>query len=317
MASNECEDYERYWKYFESETVKEVEVSDITVGKPHCVDCDMDTLETFDDYLVTCTNCGSSKTYATDNQYLNTSFPVKETIPIKKSTKGMSKIEKKILWSQYTNEEKNEYKLKEYTKELCNTLDIPEGLIPQIKYTVAEVIKIIKNTDGTKRARVKDGIILVCIEYIAKRNGVALSASKLGKKIGVNIKYITRAEGILLELIHSKKLNLDKDTILAIRTPYQYVQDIIRKQNIILDPQVLETIKRVIEICEENDFLLDHTPLSIGVCCFYYVLTEIFGDKTSVDVRPFAEMYDLSIVTVTKTTNKLKTHDAFIRKCLE
>lgn len=319
MTDYTKENCDTYWKQFDTSTVTErsnVESKSVSVTNT-CVHCGGQNIEDMDKFQIICHDCGASNTYATNDAELNMTF--KNDIPIvhrKKVTKAMSKVEKRILWSQYTNEEKNEYKLKEYTTELCNTLAIPELLMHQIKYTVTEVMKIIRSTDGTKRARVKDGIILVCIEYIAKRNDSALTAAKLSKIVGLDAKYITRAETLVLELLHNKKLNLDKDTILSTRTPYHYVQDIVFKRSLRIDKHVLESVRRVIDICESNDLLLDHTPLSIGVCCFYYVVTELAETKDTVDIRVFSELYDLSVVTIAKTTNKLKGYDDFIKRCL-
>ena len=289
-----------------------------------CSHCGSDQLDVLNDFKITCFSCGVTSTFATDDASFNTvsaksgEFGVQEISQryCKKTTKELCKLQKRLAWSHYTNEEKNEYKLKLYIDELCERIGISEGLVVQIKNTVVQVMNIIKSTDGTKRARVKDGIILVCIEYVGKRNNVTLSATKLGKSIGIDIKYITRAESILLELLHTKKLTLDKDILLSTRTPYDYVEDIVRKQRLSIPCSVLDTVKHVIDICERHELLLDHTPLSIGVCSFYYVLTELVEPAEDIDIHEFSQMYDLSIVTVTKTTAKLKQHGKFIRELL-
>lgn len=289
-----------------------------------CGHCGSDGIDVLNDFKIVCFSCGVTSTFASDNHSSNPTgtsgeFGVQD-VPqryCKKSTKELSKLQKRLAWSQYTNEEKNEYKLKLYIDDLCDRLGIPESLYVQIKTTVVQVMNIIKNTEGTKRARVKDGIILACIEYIGKRNNVTLSGTKLGKSIGIDIKYVTRAESILLELLHTKKLTLDKDTLLSTRSPYEYVEDIVIKRRLNVRQDVLDTVKRVIAICEKNELLLDHTPLSIGVCSFYYVISEIVGfTAEDIDIREFAQMYNLSVVTVAKTTAKLKEHDSLIRESL-
>jgi transcription initiation factor TFIIIB Brf1 subunit/transcription initiation factor TFIIB len=281
-----------------------------------CGHCGSDGIDVLDDFKIICFSCGVTSTFATDvvtNEFTPNEIPQRYC---KKSSKELCKLQKRLGWCQYTNEEKNEYKLKSYIEELCGRLGISEGLVSQIKSTVVDVMNIIKSTEGTKRARVKDGIILACIEYVGKRNGVSLSATKLGKSIDIDIKYVTKAEGILLELLHTKKLALDKHTLLSTRTPFGYVEDMFRKRRLNVSSDVLDTVKRVIQICETNEFLLDHTPLSIGVSCFYYVISDVFDSDDGLDIREFAQMYNLSVVTVAKTTAKLKEHDGLIQQSL-
>jgi hypothetical protein len=207
-------------------------------------------------------------------------------------------------WYMWTNEEKNAYKLAVYTKSLCKTLNITETFQQLIADTVIEVMTIIRKHDGTKRARVKDGIILCCIQYVTKTLQQELSAIALAKKMNLDIKYVTRAEKIILELINSKKLHLNKSSILETKDPFSYVMDVINKKSIKVSDDILIKISNLIDYCQANDLLLDHTPLSIGVCCFYYVLKL---NDMQIDMKVFSELYDLSIVTVIKTHNKLKS----------
>jgi transcription initiation factor TFIIIB Brf1 subunit/transcription initiation factor TFIIB len=210
----------------------------------------------------------------------------------------MSKMQEWLMW---TNEEKNIYKLKNYVKDLCQKLQIVPKIISDIIDTSVFVMETIKKHDGTKRAKVKDGIILVCIQYVSRGS---LSAIDLSKKLDLDIKYITKAEKMILELTNSKKLNLDKNILLQTKTPFDYIIDVIKKQNLKINDQILQQVKQLIKTCETNDLLLDHTPLSVGVCCFYYIL-KLYDIE--IDIKMFSELYNLSIVTIVKTFNKLKT----------
>jgi len=135
----------------------------------------------------------------------------------------------------------------------------------------------------------------------------------LTKRLSLDIKYVTRAERLILELINAKKLNIDKDLILQNLKPFDYIINTIKQKYIKINPEILDKVKSLIEICDDNDLLLDHTPLSIGVCCFYYILKM---EKINVDIKLFAEMYDLSLVTVVKTYNKLKVYEKQILELL-
>jgi transcription initiation factor TFIIIB Brf1 subunit/transcription initiation factor TFIIB len=220
-------------------------------------------------------------------------------------TSSNSRIAKMQEWYMWTNEEKNIYKLKNYIKELCTKLQIVSGLVPSIVDTCVFVMEIIKKHDGTKRAKVKDGIILVCIQYVSQSSQVQYSSIQLAKKLHLDIKYITKAEKTILELVNAKKLNLDKMTMLQTKTPFDYVMDVIVQKDLKIQPEILKQVELLIKTCEENDLLLDHTPLSVGVCCFYYILKL---NDIQIDLKVFSELYNLSVVTVVKTYNKLKTN---------
>lgn len=253
---------------------------------------------------MTCLDCGLIQ----ETFYMSRNLSSFENVIPYRKTGGSNKIQKMQEWFMWTNEEKNTYKLTNYTKNLCNQLKIPEVLHTQIFDTVNHVINVIKQQEGPKRARVKDGIILVCIEYVAKYASVNMninniSASELGKNLGIEIKYITKAEKIIMELVNSKKLILDKTTILSTESPFYYVKNVIDKRGIKIDIDILMLVQKLITYCEDNDVLLDHTPLSIGVCCLYYVLIE---NNITIDIKVISEIYNLSVVTILKTTNKIK-----------
>jgi transcription initiation factor TFIIIB Brf1 subunit/transcription initiation factor TFIIB len=223
------------------------------------------------------------------------------------------KIQKMQEWFMWTSEEKNSYKLSTYTKDLCTKLNIPEMLISVVCNTVNIVMSAIKKYEGTKRARVKDGIILSCIEYVANDNNLNISACDLAKKINLDIKYVTRADRIILELINNNKLNLKKNTALNVKTPIDYILNVINKNNLDIPEILIKKVKALIKFCETNDILIDHTPLSIGVCCFYYILKT---HNIELDIKIFADLYDLSIVTILKTFNKLNIHSNVINRYL-
>ena len=216
-------------------------------------------------------------------------------------------------WYMWSNEEKNVYKLKTYIIELCNKLYIPEFLFSNIIELCVNVIELIKKTDGTKRARVKDGILVICIYYVTKDTSTPFSYVDMAKRLNLDIKYVTRAERMILELVNSKRLNLDKKIMLDTKKPFDYIAESINKYNLNISKDILKLVKILIEICEDNDLLLDHTPLSIAVSCFYYIL-KLRNVET--DVKIFSEFYNLSIVTVIKTYNKLKVYENKINELL-
>jgi transcription initiation factor TFIIIB Brf1 subunit/transcription initiation factor TFIIB len=276
-----------------------------------CTNCFGENLHT--NYLdLICHDCGLviSSNYVTNCSSFET---VPEAIPKKKFTNYNNKISKMQDWYMWTNDEKNIYKLKTYVKNLCQRLKISEYLIDQIVNVVTVVMDTIKRNDGTKRARVKDGIIVICIYYVSKDTDTPYSYMNMAKQLDLDIKYVTRAERLILELVNSKKLNLSKSVVLDTQKPYDYIINTIKSKNLNINNQILEHTRSLITICEDNDILLDHTPLSVGVSCFYYILKL---NNIDIDLKMFSELYDLSVVTVVKTYNKLKVYEKQISNML-
>ena len=226
------------------------------------------------------------------------------------NSQKFSRISQMQNWYKWSKDEKNTYKLGLYIKNLCATLNI-ELYIDYICDLVTTVLDKIKDNEGSKRTRVKDGIIVVCIYYTYKKNNVFVNSnfttSELSKSIHLDMKYITKAEKFIIELINRKKLHLDKSVFLGNNSPLSYIKNNIVHFN--LDKQLLQHVYNQVEIliqlCEDEEILLDHTPLSIGIGCFYYILKK---NNIDIDITHFSKIYKLSCVTISKLTRKLNLH---------
>lgn len=296
-------DINTLWSILDSQTVIKSDTSPLLQN--YCEECDGKVIDNI------CRECGLMLN--NNIEYSNYSF--EEPIPTSKIYTSNSKIQKMQEWLRWSNDEKNEYKLHKYIRNLCETLDICEKLIIDICELVSQVMKALKNGhDGTKRSRVKDGIIIICIYYISKNNKYNYSYIELSKKIELHMKYVSKADKLIMGLINTKKLNVSKefvDNILKTETPNDYIINIIEKYQIIIDTQYLNQTNSLINICEDNDILLDHTPLSIGVSCFYYILVI---NNIEINTKIFSDIYDLSMVTIIKTFNKLKKYKTNFEK---
>jgi transcription initiation factor TFIIIB Brf1 subunit/transcription initiation factor TFIIB len=292
------------WQQFDSVKEQEVTVKENTDLKC-CINC-KSKLSYQQDSETICTNCGSVL-----NKY-NYVHSYQDAIPFRHtSSSKFSNIQRLQQWTMYTNEEKSQYKLKKYTETICEKLGIENHLIPIIANTVCNVMDIIKENEGTKRARVKDGIILSCIHYLSKYLDEKYDSVSLAKKLDLNIKYITKADKIILPLIHNGKLKLDKRSFLQTETPFFYVNQMIDKYNLNVPPVIITQVHRLINLCEEHDLLLDHTPQSVGICCFYYILKL---NNIQIDVKIFIEIYNISAVTLFKTHSKLQNYQQLFKK---
>ena len=244
----------------------------------------------------------------------------------KKSTNKNSRITKMQEWFEWTSEEKNEYKLNKYTKDFCGNLNnefqnnkinfiLNEMIIQQIVEFVSRVMKSIKDDlNGPKRSKVKDGLIIMCIYYILKNNQIYTSYIEISKILNIEIKYISTGNKTITQLINNGKLKVNSDfkqIIFKTEKPIDYINNVIQKYKLSVDLVTLNQVSKLIDICEDNDILLDHTPLSVGVSCFYYILKL---NSIEIDIKLFSEIYNISIVTIDKTFKKLLNYKQHLSK---
>lgn len=287
-----------------------------------CKSCESSDI-IYEDANVTCRDCGLIQSESLNISEYSYEKDVEPTNFRKCASSSSKRIIQMQEWYMWTNSEKNDYKLNKYTREFCEKLGISENVMGEVCSMVVKIMNAIrKRNDGPKRSKVKDGIIVACIYYVSKndKDNSTYSYIDLAKKIDLDIKYVSKADKIIMELMNFNKengLNIDKRIITQTERPIDYVSKIVEKYNLQKlfydSDMIMKQINILISICEDNDLLIDHTPLSIGVTCFYYIL-EL--NNIEIDVRLFSEMYDLSVVTVIKTYGKLKLHKEKIDKMI-
>jgi hypothetical protein len=273
--------------------------------------------ENYDDNF-TCMSCGLVNMEYSVN-VVNNVYEKQEDYRATKSCgvsskSGFSKLSKMQKWFDWTNKEKNEYKLVTYTRELCVKLGIQENLIKQVCETVCKIMNGIRDSnDGPKRSRVKDGIIIVSIHYTLKSNGIYNSYNSMSKKLNLETKYISKADKIINELIHSKKVQFSEDFLECITktmSPSDYLKEIF----VIVSEKDSIDIQKLINICEDNDILGDNNPLSIGMACLYYIIQK---NNINLDIHKLCDKFDISIITLMKTASKLLVYKESIDKLLD
>lgn len=296
--------------------------SNLTMSPSKCRSCDSCNI-IYDEVNVTCRDCGLIQSESLNVSDYSYEKDVESTNFKKCGSKSSKRIIQMQEWYMWSNSEKNDYKLNKYTKDFCYKLNISENIMNEVCDLVVKIMNAIrKRNDGPKRSKVKDGIIIACIYYISKniRDGVVYSYIDLAKKSNLDMKYISKADKIIMELMSFNKengLNIDKNVITQTERPIDYVSKILGKYNLTTTfediDHIMKQINMLIIICEDNDLLIDHTPLSVGVTCFYYILVL---NNIDIDMKMFSMMYDLSVVTVMKTYNKLKVHQEKLDKML-
>lgn len=267
-----------------------------------------------------CTNCGlmiyDNIIYENHNNYDSTN----DMTVLNYAKKNFNKndhIYKMKVWFENTSQEKNEYKLNLYTKKICETLQI-DSHIDYICDLVNVVLKCIKKNDGTKRSRVKDGIIVVCIFYTHKKyhlQNYTFTLQNIAKKLNLNIKYVSKAEMLILELINKNKISMDKNILLNVNTSLNILPD-IKLQFTIFNNHYLNFDKNDIDLLfkkleellkkyDKNNLLINHAPFSISIGCLYYILKQ----NHDIPIILLSKIYDISHITILKIYNIISVLD--------
>jgi hypothetical protein len=307
------DNFDYIWKEIDEIRNKDATIDDYNVEN-FCKICESTSTTIKIDENIICGNCGLilSECRFSENVVYNGDTNI--DCRIKNTSFNSKRLSKMQEWYTWTNDEKNTYKLKEYIKVLCTRLDIVDSIIPEIINKSITVMNTVKKYDGTKRARVKDGIIITCIHHISKSTLTPYCYIDLSNKIDLDIKYVTKAEKLISELINMKKLEFNEFQEIKKKNPYDYIVSIIKQNNIKVTYDILQKVKILINFCENNDILQDHTPLSIGCCCFYYILKK--EENINIDLKTFSSIYNISIVTIVKMYNKLLLYKNNIDKCV-
>jgi hypothetical protein len=270
-----------------------------------------------------CYNCGH---VSGEQEYSNYIFEQVPEISSNKPSKT-SKISKMQNWLMWSDNEKKEYKIKMYTTDFCKLLDInPIITVYSIDFVLQIMNSIKDNYNGSKRSRVKNSIVLMCIFYISKNNDGQYNYTEMVKKFNKTItnplylittKYISKANKIILDIVNNSNFKISNDlknTILSIDKPIDYLHKLIKKYNLIISDNILNQTIELLDICNDNDLINDSTLLSISAGCFYYIL-EI--NNISIDLNALSDIYNISTATITKIYKRLYEYDSKLKNLLK
>ena len=294
------------WRDFEECKQASGEVRKYTSPFLHtgvCTQCSTDEYSRVVNGELTCTRCG----LVLSKEYSDISFDVVQQYPsIQSSVIGQSTVCRLQHWYNYTNEEKNAYKLFGYIQSICTRLDLPESVVDIVRENVQLVMSQVKQTYGTKRAKVKDSIIAVCVACVVADLGIQLTQQDIAKVLCVTARYISKAETMMIELYNAGKLPRNYANG-QFKNPFEYVLFLVKKHKLAGIDNVLKYCKSTINYCEANDILSGQSPMTLGVVCFYYSFKKL---GYTIDIKTFASVCALSHVTLLKCMQTLEKYSS-------
>lgn len=176
---------------------------------------------------------------------------------------------------------------------LINVLSVL-SLSSNILYLISK--KKENNGKILQKSKIKHALILLTICSLYKN----IDLKKTLKLIDLDIKYISKVEILINELIANKDIPIDYFTIN--QNPLLKITSI--NNNVIPDYILKDTNNMFIQLSSNITFL-EHTPYSLSVSCLYYLLEK---NKFSFNLAEFCFIYNLSMTTITKIIYKIKNH---------
>lgn len=232
----------------------------------------------------TCTECG----LVGCKEYSDVSFDTPMRFKTVIGT-GTGTVTKYANWYAYSSDEKCAYKLGLYITELCARLNLPDSVVDTIKDTVGIVLPQVNALCGTKRAKVKDAFIAVCIIRVVSDYQLRLTPGEIMKALGVNVRYVSKAENVLIELYNRGKLQRDFVTG-QFRDAYECVMYVTKRHGLYMDASVCEHCKTYIQTGHK-----EQSPLVQGAIALYKAYS-ILGYR--VDTDAFSKIFKVSVKTL-------------------
>ncbi len=134
--------------------------------------------------------------------------------------------------------------------------------------------------NGLKRALVKDGLILISLQYLSNNR---YNAYTLGKIKNIPTKYISKAEDILIESIKTNKVHINNTHTM---TPIDFLRTKITEYNLSVSNDII--YKTDVLFNKNKHIITNHTPKNICITCLYFLLCD------SVDIHVFSNIFEIN-----------------------
>lgn len=199
----------------------------------------------------------------------------------------------------YSKDQRQNITLQKYIITVLNKLKIPQIIHNEISTIAFKLIKLMYSFTNYKGAYLKKALIIITIYKLYN----VYSYNELISYLDLNIKYISKAEMCIAELISTKHI---PENFCGVQNnhPIRVIYNIIHLRKLQIPDFILSNTNALINKCLQLDFTSEHQPSSIAISCLYFVIKKFNIDM---DIKLFCNIYNLSNTTITKVCDKIKT----------
>ena len=199
----------------------------------------------------------------------------------------------------YSKSELQNITLQKYIITVLNKLKIPIIIHNEISIIAFKLIKLMYTFTNYKGAYLKKALIIITIYKLYN----VYSYNDLILQIDLNIKYISKAEMCIAELISTKHISEDFCGVQN-NHPIRVIYNIIHLRKLKIPDSILSNTNSLINKCLQLGFNSEHQPSSIAISCLYFIIKQFNVDM---DIKLFCSIYNLSNTTISKVVDKIKT----------
>ena len=199
------------------------------------------------------------------------------------------------IWNSMPYDERTLYNVFDKLTSISLTNGIPQKVIDDSKF-------LYKNAAEKKISRGdnKDGLISSCIYYACLLNGIPISSKEIAKISGINQIILNKGNARIQTLLHINVVS---------PSPIDFIQKYCSQLNMKIED--INKCKKLVEFLEKNEILNDNAPTSSCASILYYYSQK---KKLEYTKKQFANICDVSEVTVIKGYKNICKHDNFINK---
>ena len=217
---------------------------------------------------------------------------VGSTINFKNNSKSMNQIRRYNNFQGMPYKERSKYKVFNIINDNCLKHNINQKIINEAKSLYSNISEI-KISRGSNR----DGIIAACVYFSCKECEVPRSTKEIAEIFNINITVMTKGCKNFQEIMNLNKKNKNRVQNRSIH-PNDFIERFC--DNLSLD---IDEIKKICNICLENNIIANNTPQSIASGCIYFYIKINNLNTTKKDL---ADICKISEVTINKCFKKIE-----------
>jgi transcription initiation factor TFIIIB Brf1 subunit/transcription initiation factor TFIIB len=201
----------------------------------------------------------------------------------------------------FSKSEQKNISLNKYIYSILVKLELPTIIHNSIADIAFVLITSVYKYLNSKGSYLKKALIVITAYKLYN----IYSYTELIKKIDLPIKYISKAEMNIAELVSTKKIPFNILKNIHSDHPIRFIYNIIHINKLTVSQDILQQTHSLISKCMEIGMTSDHQPSSIAISSLFFIIKQ---QKIDIDIRIFSNIYGLSHITISKIHDKIKLH---------
>lgn len=212
-------------------------------------------------------------------------------------------IDSKPVFGEYhetiiSKSDQSKLTLQKYITNVLTMLKLPKIIHEKVGIIAYDLIRKMYLYTNFKGSYLKKSLVIVCVYNLYN----VYSYSELINTIDLNIKYISKAENVIANLISINRVK--QDLFQDNNHPIRVIYNVIHTHQLKIPDCIMNDTNSLIDECLKLKFTSHHQPSSIAISCLFYIIRHY---KIDMDIKLFSDIYNLSMATILKISDKINT----------